>query len=145
MKNVDSVDQWTDRTFCTVWSWSSHLQVGWLVVLGFNTTLTAMVISWRSVTHYVFPGFLTAVLTQLFFSKPSEPPTTFLTCFCRGERRKYSGKKSRPGNRTHNHRSWVRHSHHWATRGRLKAFADDKFSVAKMIISVSHRIENLVG
>ena len=41
---------------------------------------------------YVFPGFLTPVLTQLFFSKPL---TTFLTCFCRGERRKYAGKKSR--------------------------------------------------
>ena len=27
---------------------------------------------------YVFPGFLTPVLTQLFFPKP---PTTFLTCF----------------------------------------------------------------
>ena len=41
---------------------------------------------------YVFPGFLTSVLTQIFFPKP---PTTFLTCFCRGERRKYAGKKSR--------------------------------------------------
>ena len=41
---------------------------------------------------YVFPGFLTPVLTQLFFPKP---PTTFLTCFCRGERRKYAEKKSR--------------------------------------------------
>ena len=41
---------------------------------------------------YVFPGFLTPVLTQHFFPKP---PTTFLTCFCRGERRKYAGKKSR--------------------------------------------------
>ena len=41
---------------------------------------------------YVFPGFLTPVLTQLFFPKP---PTTFFTCFCRGERRKYAGKKSR--------------------------------------------------
>ena len=41
---------------------------------------------------YVFPGFLTPVLTLLFFQKP---PTTFLTCFCRGERRKYAGKKSR--------------------------------------------------
>ena len=40
---------------------------------------------------YVFPGFLTPVLTQLFFPKP---PTTFLTCLCRGERRKYAGKKS---------------------------------------------------
>ena len=41
---------------------------------------------------YVFPGFLTPVLTQLFFPKP---PTTFLTCFCRGKRQKYAGKKSR--------------------------------------------------
>ena len=41
---------------------------------------------------YVFPGFLTLVLTQLFFPKP---PTTFLTCFCRGEGRKCAGKKSR--------------------------------------------------
>ena len=41
---------------------------------------------------HVFPGFLTPVLTQLFFPKP---PTTFLTCFCRGERQKYAGKKSR--------------------------------------------------
>ena len=41
---------------------------------------------------YVFPGFLSPVLTQLFFPKP---PTTFLACFCRGERRKYAGKKAR--------------------------------------------------
>ena len=41
---------------------------------------------------YVVPGFLTSVLTQLFFPKP---PTTFLTCFCRGERQKYAGKTSR--------------------------------------------------
>ena len=40
---------------------------------------------------YVFPGFLTPVLTQLFYT---EPPTTFLTCFFRGERRKYAGKKT---------------------------------------------------
>ena len=60
---------------------------GWLVVFGFNATLTAVVDG-----AYVFPGFPTPVLTQLFFPKP---PTTFLTCFCRGERRKYAGKKSR--------------------------------------------------
>ena len=41
---------------------------------------------------YVFPGFLTPVLTQLFLPKP---PTTFLTCFCRDENKKYAGKKSR--------------------------------------------------
>ena len=43
----------------------------------------------------VFPGFLTPVLTQLsfqlFFSHAI--PTTVLTCFSRGERRKYAGKK----------------------------------------------------
>ena len=43
-------------------------------------------------TH-VFHGFLTTVLTQLFFPKPL---TTFLKCFCRGERRKYAGRKVRP-------------------------------------------------
>ena len=41
---------------------------------------------------HVFPGFLTQVLTQLFFPKP---PTTFLTCFCEGERQKYAVKKVR--------------------------------------------------
>ena len=41
---------------------------------------------------YMFPGFLTPVLTQLFLPKPL---TTFLPCFCRGERQKYTGKKSR--------------------------------------------------
>ena len=39
---------------------------------------------------HVVPGFLTPVLTQLFFPKP---PTTFLTCFCRGKR--HAGKKVR--------------------------------------------------
>ena len=63
----------------------------WLVALGLNATLTAKVISWRLVTH-VFHGFLTPVITQLFFPKP---PTTFLTCFYRGERLKYAGKNVR--------------------------------------------------
>ena len=67
--------------------WCYHLMK--LAVLGFNTTLTAEVISWRLVTH-TFPGFLTPVLTQLFFPKS---PTTFLTSFCRRERRKYARKK----------------------------------------------------
>ena len=41
---------------------------------------------------HVFPGFLTPVLTLIFFPTP---PTTFLTCFCRGERRRYAGNKVR--------------------------------------------------
>ena len=32
-------------------------EVGWLVVLEFNATLTAKVISWRSVTHMCFLAF----------------------------------------------------------------------------------------
>ena len=40
----------------------------------------------------VFPGFLTPVLT------------TFLTCFCRGERQKYARKEVRlTGDQTRNH------------------------------------------
>ena len=49
---------------------------------------------------HVFPGFLTPVLTQLFFPKP---PTTFFTCFSRGERRKYTGQFASNGDQTHNH------------------------------------------
>ena len=41
---------------------------------------------------HVFPGFLTPVPTQNFFLKS---PTTFLTCFSRGERQKYARKKFR--------------------------------------------------
>ena len=37
----------------------------------------------------VFLGFLTSVLTQFF----PKPPTTFLTYFSRGERRKYARNK----------------------------------------------------
>ena len=43
---------------------------------------------------YVFPGFLTPVLTQLFFPKQSHR-LLFSHGFCRGARRKYAGKKSR--------------------------------------------------
>ena len=41
---------------------------------------------------HVFPGFLTPILTQLYFPKQ---PTTFLACFCRAERRTNAGEKVR--------------------------------------------------
>ena len=41
---------------------------------------------------HVFPAFLTPVLSQPSFPKP---PTTFLTCFSRGERQIYAGEKVR--------------------------------------------------
>ena len=61
-----------------------------MVEFGFNATLTAKVMAIGYA--FVFPGFLTPVLTQLFSPKPS---TTSFTCFCRGERRKYAGINSR--------------------------------------------------
>ena len=92
VKFVQTDRRTTVKQYPPIFRYRGHKNIGWLVVLGFNATLTAKVISWRSMTHnYTFPGFLTLVLTQLFFPKP---PTTFLTCFCRGERQKYSGKKS---------------------------------------------------
>ena len=45
------------------------------------------VTSWWSVTHMCFLAF-----SHQYFPKP---PTTFLTCFSRGERRKYIGDKFR--------------------------------------------------
>ena len=54
---------------CRKYTFGHKSTISWLVVLGFNATLTAKVMSWRS--------------------------ATFLTCFCRGERRTYAGKKSR--------------------------------------------------
>ena len=60
-----------------------------MVVLGFNSTFTAKVISWLSVTHASFLAFSTSTNTTVF----PKPPTTFLTGFCRGKRRKYAGKK----------------------------------------------------
>ena len=60
------------------------------VVLRFNATLTANVISWRPVTHMCFLTFSHQYTNTNFFPKP---PTTFLTCFSRGERRKYARKK----------------------------------------------------
>ena len=80
-----NVISWRSVTHMIVFPGFLTPQLGWLVVLGFNATLTAKVISWRSVTHLCFLAFLTPVLTLLFFPKP---PTTFLTCFCRGVRRK---------------------------------------------------------
>ena len=41
---------------------------------------------------HVFPGFLTPVLTQFFFPML---PSTFLACFCKGDRQKYARKKVR--------------------------------------------------
>ena len=80
---------------------------------------------------YVFPGFLTPVLTQHFFPKP--PLTTFLTHFCRGERGKYAGKKVRL-NRGSNLHPPGHESHMLTTEPpRWGLFEDDNFILAQMI------------
>ena len=93
---------------------------------------------------YVFPGFLTPVLTQLVFPKP---PTTFLTCFCRVKRRKNAGKKSRfnresisqpPG---HESDTLTTEPPGWG----LKGFADDKTDIAQITVLDLDEIQNIVG
>ena len=84
---------------------------------------------------HVFPGFLTPVLTQLFFPKP---PTTFLTCFCRGERRKYAGKKVRL-NRGSNSQPPGHESNTLTSKSSgqgLKVFTDNKVNVDQMMMQV---------
>ena len=63
--------------------------INWLVIFGFNATLTARIISWQSMTHICFLVF-SHQYNSPFFRKS---PITFLTCFSRGERQKYTGKK----------------------------------------------------
>ena len=41
--------------------------VGWLVVLGFNATLTAKVISWRSATHQSFHNYRTSRVQKMLY------------------------------------------------------------------------------
>ena len=66
------------------------MDLSWLVVMGFNTTLTAKFISWWPETHMSFLAFSHQYLHNFIFP---QPPITFLTCFCRSERRKYARKK----------------------------------------------------
>ena len=84
---------------------------------------------------YVFPGFLIPVLTHLFFPKP---PTTFPTCFCRGERRRYAGKKSLL-NRGSNSQPPGHESDTLTTEPpRREAFADNK-------INLNEKLETCFG
>ena len=83
--NVHGINVW----FChIIFQWL----IDWLIVLGFNATWTAKVISWRSVTHMCFLAFSHQHLNNFSFQSHDY---AFLTCFCRGERRKYAGKKVR--------------------------------------------------
>ena len=73
--------------------------LGWLVVLRFNAALTAKAVG----DTHVFPGFPHTSTNTNFFPKP---PTTFLTCFNKGESENSPKRNfASTGSRTHNHQS----------------------------------------
>ena len=82
-----------------------------LVVLRFNATLTAKVISyrWRACVSWLSH---TSTNTNFF----PKPPTTFFNCFSRGERRKNVPERNFASTELTTTRSWIRHAHNWATR-----------------------------
>ena len=77
-------------------------------------------------------------LTQLFFQKP---PTTFLTCFCRGEGPKYVGKKVRL-NQGSNTQPPGHKSNTLTTepprRGQIKITAHKNIAKSSLINTVQH-------
>ena len=93
----------------------NFLWEGWLlVVLGFNATLTAKVISWRSMTHMCFLAFSCQYLHSFSFQSHR-----LLFSHASAEVR---GENTQERNVTSTRielritRSRVRHAQHWATR-----------------------------
>ena len=86
---------------------------------------------------YVFPGFLTPVLTQLFFPKP---PTTFL----RGENT-LERKVASTGDRTHNHQVMSLTRSPLSHPGGAKEFADHNFDFDENGRKFFKQVENAVG
>ena len=94
---------------------------------------------------HLFPGFLTPVLTQLLFPKP---PTTFLTCFCRGETQKYDRKKvclSRGSNSQPSGQESDTLTTEPPGQGisKFNEFADNNLNVTNMLRFVFDRVENM--
>ena len=75
--------------------------VGWLVVLELNATLTAKVISCRSVTHLCFLAFLHQYLHNIYFQS-HRLLFSHASAEVRGEITPYR-KVASTGDRTHNH------------------------------------------
>ena len=76
-------------------------RLGWLVVLGFNATLTAKVISWRSVTHMCFLAFSHQYQHNFSF-KSHRLPFSHASAEVRDENMP-ERKVASTGDRTHNH------------------------------------------
>ena len=95
-------------------SWRSVMHMCWLVVLGYNATLTTKVISWRSVTHCV--SWLSHTSTNTtFLSKATNYFSHMLLQRWQAKVHR-KGSSPQPGIKLTTTRSWVQHAHHWATR-----------------------------
>ena len=98
----------------TFWSGNWFHFVGWLVVLGFNATLTGRVISWRSVTRVFWLSHTSSNTT--FLSKATDYFSHMLLQRREAKICRKKKKSPQPGIKLATTRSWVRYAHHWATR-----------------------------
>ena len=102
-------------------------------LVGCIATLTAKVIPWWSLMH----TFLLVSHTspnKTFFPKP---PTTFLTCFSRGESRKYAGKKN-PLNRVSNSQPQRHESYTLTTEPSWRGLQFNKIGTLSYLLQEGH-------
>ena len=109
----------------------------WLVVLGFNTTLTAKVI-WRLVTHMCFPAFSHQYLHNLSFQS-HRLLFSHASAKARGENTP-ERKVASTRDRTHNHQVMSPTRSPLSHRGR--AMKNNSDSKMKMVLGIG---ENILG
>ena len=113
--------------------------------MGFNATLTAKVISWLSVTHIVFPGFLIPILTRISFQSH---PLLFSRASAEVKGKNTPEKKfASSGPQTHDHqvRSWtcslLSHTDGAPVRRRFwKTLLEKEKMLVTSIFSFSHSV-----
>ena len=82
------------------------MYIGWLVVLGFNATLTAKVMLWRSVTHMCFLAFSHQYTNTTFISKATDLIFSHACAEVRGENTP-ERKVALTWDRNHNHQVMI--------------------------------------
>ena len=115
MTKVHHIDYRISLLFvCLEWNVWEFVMVGWLVVLRFNATLTAKVISRRSVTHKCFLAF-----SHRFYHKFLSKTTDYFSYMLQqrwGVKIRRKEILPQPGLELTSTRLWVRHAQHWATQ-----------------------------
>ena len=109
----------------TFWSWKWFHFVGWLVVLGFNATLTGRVISWRSVTRV---SWLSHTSSNTNFLSKATDYFSHMLLQRREAKIRWKEKSPQLGIELATTRSWVRYAHHWATWARRFHFVKSRNS-----------------